>query len=78
MVILNLVAIASYAIFIELWIYLHNNIANDVIKDKTLLVLGLFPVSIMFWLNIAALFAVIFDILIYLVLDINGDVLNIG
>ncbi|XP_078263305.1 organic solute transporter subunit alpha-like [Rhinoraja longicauda] len=45
MVMLNLVAIASYAIFIELWIYLHKNIANDVIKDKTLLVLGLFPVT---------------------------------
>ncbi|XP_051866703.1 organic solute transporter subunit alpha-like [Pristis pectinata] len=44
-VILNMVAFASYAIFIELWIYLHNNTANDVIKEKTLLVLGLFPVT---------------------------------
>ncbi|XP_069773071.1 organic solute transporter subunit alpha-like isoform X2 [Narcine bancroftii] len=43
--VLNIVAIATYAIFIELWVYLHKNIANDIIKEKTLLVLGLFPVT---------------------------------
>ncbi|XP_067894415.1 organic solute transporter subunit alpha-like [Heterodontus francisci] len=45
MVILNFVAIATYAIFFELWTYLQRNITNDLIKEKTLLVLGLFPVS---------------------------------
>ncbi|XP_067847111.1 organic solute transporter subunit alpha-like isoform X2 [Heptranchias perlo] len=45
MVILNIVAIVTYAIFIELWTYLHKNIGNDLIKEKTLLVLGLFPIT---------------------------------
>ncbi|XP_059813577.1 organic solute transporter subunit alpha-like [Hypanus sabinus] len=44
-VMLNIVAIVIYAIFIELWIYLNKNIVNDAIKEKTLLVLGLFPVT---------------------------------
>ncbi|XP_072124515.1 organic solute transporter subunit alpha-like isoform X3 [Mobula birostris] len=44
-VILNVVAIVNYAIFIELWCYLNKNTANDAIKEKTLLVLGLFPVT---------------------------------
>ncbi|XP_062905272.1 organic solute transporter subunit alpha-like [Mobula hypostoma] len=44
-VILNVVAIVNYAIFIELWSYLNKNTANDAIKEKTLLVLGLFPVT---------------------------------
>ncbi|XP_041070838.1 organic solute transporter subunit alpha-like isoform X2 [Carcharodon carcharias] len=45
MVILNIVAVATYAIFFELWTYLHNNILDDLIREKTLLVLGLFPVT---------------------------------
>ncbi|XP_072423956.1 organic solute transporter subunit alpha-like [Chiloscyllium punctatum] len=45
MVILNIVAIATYAIFFELWNYLHNNIISDSIREKTLLVLGIFPVT---------------------------------
>ncbi|XP_078063291.1 organic solute transporter subunit alpha-like isoform X2 [Mustelus asterias] len=45
MVILNIVAVATYAIFFELWTYLHHNIENDLIREKTLLVLGLFPVT---------------------------------
>ncbi|GCB80926.1 hypothetical protein scyTo_0022431, partial [Scyliorhinus torazame] len=43
MVILNIVAVATYAIFFELWTYLHHNIVNDLIREKTVLVLGLFP-----------------------------------
>ncbi|XP_043553643.1 organic solute transporter subunit alpha-like isoform X2 [Chiloscyllium plagiosum] len=45
MVILNIIAIATYAIFFELWNYLHNNIISDSIREKTLLVLGIFPVT---------------------------------
>uniref|UniRef100_UPI00398E5449 organic solute transporter subunit alpha-like n=1 Tax=Pristiophorus japonicus TaxID=55135 RepID=UPI00398E5449 len=45
LVILNIVAFATYAVFIELWIYLHQNIVNVLIKEKTLLVLGMFPVT---------------------------------
>ncbi|XP_072345801.1 organic solute transporter subunit alpha-like isoform X2 [Scyliorhinus torazame] len=45
MVILNIVAVATYAIFFELWTYLHHNIVNDLIREKTVLVLGLFPVT---------------------------------
>uniref|UniRef100_V9L032 Organic solute transporter subunit alpha-like n=1 Tax=Callorhinchus milii TaxID=7868 RepID=V9L032_CALMI len=45
MVMLNGIAIANYCIFIELWIYVHNNVMNTLIKEKTMAVLGLFPVT---------------------------------
>ncbi|XP_038635293.1 organic solute transporter subunit alpha-like [Scyliorhinus canicula] len=45
MVILNIVAVATYAIFFELWTYLHHNVVNDLIREKTLLVVGLFPIT---------------------------------
>ncbi|XP_051775851.1 organic solute transporter subunit alpha-like [Erpetoichthys calabaricus] len=39
-----LIAVITCGIFIELWVYLHKNISCQIIKDKTLMVLGLFPV----------------------------------
>lgn len=43
-IISSIVALTTYGLFIEIWIYLRLNIKDIIIKDLTLTVLGLFPI----------------------------------
>ncbi|XP_043929504.1 organic solute transporter subunit alpha-like [Protopterus annectens] len=43
-IISSILALTTYGLFIEIWVYLRQNIKDIIIKDLTLTVLGLFPI----------------------------------